>query len=244
MKNVLEPLLEKKFIFVDDYAIDVYELTHVNLCKENEPYCEGGKLLIPRINLFHQGDNSTMYINRFMEDLMMNTYIQRTLLEEIHSTLYYTDRYILSEHEILLLESELTAYLEKEPVRKIHSAHYPLLEDVAPNKILEYVEQVKPQEEDEKIVLNLYPEDPEEDPEEEVEGPVQEKVDEPEEPLDEPYEKVEEPVEEPVEEQVEEPVEEMEEPAPPSLFLPLTGWDQLSASELWHSKIEHSNLFA
>jgi hypothetical protein len=175
LKQALDPVIEQKFIFVDQYDIDVYELTHVNLCKHDEPYCQGGKLLIPKVNLFHRGDNSKMYPSRFMEDLLMNVHVQRIVLEEIHSTLYYTDRYQLSDHEILLLESELSTYLEKEPVRKIHAAFYPLLEDVPPQKILEYIDRVEPVEESEKIVFegsNL--EDEVEDEPDEIEEPVKE----------------------------------------------------------------------
>jgi hypothetical protein len=153
MKEAIEPLVEKTCIFVEEYAIDVYELQHVNLCKGDGPYCQGGKLLLPRVNLFHQGDNSVDYLSRFMDDFLMNVHVQRILLEEIHSTLYYTDRYQLTDHEILLLESELSSYLEKEPVRTIHAAFYPLLEDVPPHKILEYIDQVEPEEEKEPIVF-------------------------------------------------------------------------------------------
>ena len=155
MNELFEPLIEQLFVFVDEYAIDVYELTHVNICKSKEPYCgeleDEGKLLIPKENLFHQGDNSVAYPKRFIDDLMMNVHIQRIMFEEIHSTLYYTDRYQLTDREILLLESELNTYLEKEPKHKIKSVIYPMLEDVQPNKIMEYIEMVEPKEEPEKI---------------------------------------------------------------------------------------------
>ncbi len=231
MKEAMEPLIEKTCIFVDDYAIDVYELQHVNLCKEDGPYCEGGKLLLPKVNLFHQGDNSLAYPSRFLDDFLMNVHVQRILLEEIHSTLYYTDRYQLTDHEILLLESELAAYLEKEPVRQIKAALYPLLEDVPPQKILEYIDRVEPVEEKEPIVFDPSElEEPEDEPEgepteqmelleqwrdpEPVEEPVEEPADKPDEPADKPDEPTEDPVEEVIDEPVDELANEPEEPEP------------------------------
>jgi len=126
------------------------------LCKNSdEPYCgilqHKGKLLIPKVNLFNRTDNEVSYKNRFIDDLMMNVHIQRILFEEIHSTLYYTDRYSLSDHEILLLESELNTYLEQEPVKTIVSAVHPMIEDVSPSKIMEYANSIEPEEEPEKI---------------------------------------------------------------------------------------------
>jgi chemotaxis protein histidine kinase CheA len=103
-------------------------------------------LLIPNENLFNQSDNSQGYKNRFIEDLLMNVHIQRILFEEVHSTLYYTDRYQLAEDEILLLESDLNTYLDKEPIKKVHAVTYPLLEDVQPSRLMEFMDKVEPVE--------------------------------------------------------------------------------------------------
>lgn len=155
IEELFEPLFEDKFLFVDDYDVDLYSLTNINLCKNNEePYCgkleHEGKLLIPNENLFNHSDNSQGYKARFIDDLLMNVHIQRILFEEIHSTLYYTDRFHLSDTEILLLESDLSTYLDKEPVKKIHSVTYAMLEDVQPSRILEFVDKVETEEEPEK----------------------------------------------------------------------------------------------
>jgi hypothetical protein len=144
---------------VDDYEVDLYSFTNINLCKDNEePYCgkleHEGKLLIPNENLFNQSDNSIGYKNRFIEDLMMNVHIQRILFEEIHSTLYYTDRYQLSDNEILLLESDLNTYLDKEPIKKVDAVTHALIEDVQPSRILEHVDQVEMEEEPELEILS------------------------------------------------------------------------------------------
>jgi hypothetical protein len=159
IEKLFEPILEDKFLFVDDYDVDLYSLTNINLCKNNEePYCgkleHEGKLMIPNENLFNQSDNSQGYKNRFIDDLMMNVHIQRILFEEIHSTLYYTDRYHLAENEILLLESDLNTYLDKEPIKRVNSVTYPLLEDVQPSRILEFVDKAEIKEEVEPVILS------------------------------------------------------------------------------------------
>jgi hypothetical protein len=193
VKDLFEPLMERKFLFVDEYDVDITTLNHINLCKNNdEPYCgkfeHEGKLLLPAINLFNQSDNSEMYKNRFIDDLLMNIHTQRILFEEIHSTLYYTDRYLLNDDEILLLESDLVNYLSKEPVKKVASVMYTLLEDIQPSKILEYIEKVEPEEEkipfevEKEIDLDSESEsedEPEPEPEPESE-PESEPEDEPE----------------------------------------------------------------
>ena len=157
VEELLEPILEDKFLFVDDYDVDLYGITNINLCKDNEePYCgkleHEGKLLIPNENLFNHSDNSQGYKNRFLDDLMMNVHIQRIMFEEIHSTLYYTDRYQLGEDEILLLESDLNSYLDKEPIKKVNAVSHALIEDVQPSRLLEFVDKVELEEEPETVL--------------------------------------------------------------------------------------------
>jgi hypothetical protein len=159
LDELFEPILEEKFLFVDDYDVDLYDIQHVNLCKNSdEPYCgkleHEGKLLIPKENLFNKSDNSVSYKRRFIDDLMMNVHVQRILFEEIHSTLYYTDRYQLSDQEIILLESDLNTYLDKEPTKTIPSVVSPTLEDVQPSKIIEFAEKMEAIEELEKIYFD------------------------------------------------------------------------------------------
>jgi hypothetical protein len=171
LEQLFEPIFQDKFLFVEDYAVDLNDVQHINLCKNrDEPYCgtleHEGKLLIPLYNLFNQSNNEVSYKNRFIDDLAMNVHIQRMLLEDIHSTLYYTDRYQLTDHEILLLESDLNTYLDKEPVKKITSVIHSMLEDVQPSKLIEVAEKIEPVAEDEKIYLNKdemdIPDEPEE----------------------------------------------------------------------------------
>ncbi len=195
LDKLFEPILEAKFLFVDHYDVNLYDIQHVNMCKDNdEPYCgkveHEGKLLIPSKNLFNQSNNEESYKHRFIDDLLMNVHIQRILFEEIHSTLYYTDRFKLTDQEILLLESDLNTYLDKEPVRTIPSILYPSLENVQPSKLLEYTDKIESIEDDEPIsfqpdefgfgdeqednginpVLNLDEPEPEAEPETEPEA--------------------------------------------------------------------------
>lgn len=174
IEQLFEPIFQDKFLFVEDYAVDLNDVQHINLCKNrDEPYCGAleheGKLLIPLYNLFNQSNNEVSYKHRFIDDLIMNVHIQRMLLEDIHSTLYYTDRYQLTDHEILLLESDLNTYLDKEPVKKITSVIHSTLEDVQPSKLIEVAEKIEPVAEDEKIFLNKDEMDIPDEPEEQEE---------------------------------------------------------------------------
>ena len=142
VKTILRPIFDSKFIFTtyDDAILD--ELDDINICKsEEQPYCQftnEGHLLIPINNLFNGSDNSELYENRFLDDLIMNVHVQRVIFEEIHSTIYYTDRYNLSDNEILLLESLINSYFDNNiPVKNIPSIVHRQFEDVQPSKIFE-----------------------------------------------------------------------------------------------------------
>jgi hypothetical protein len=154
--QVLNPILMKKFDFVVYQEKVLDELTDINLCKDlTQNYCEfetptsEGKLLIPKYNLFDQSDNYDRYVNRLIDDMIENKSVQKSLFTEIHSTLYYSDLYHLSSHEILLLENNLLSYLEENPkIKKIKSITHRAFEDVQPRKVLELLE---PYEEVEEI---------------------------------------------------------------------------------------------
>jgi hypothetical protein len=90
----------------------------------------------------------------------MNVHVQRVIFEEIHSTIYYTDRYNLSDNEILLLESLINNYFDNNiPIKNIPSIVHRQFEDVQPSKIFEILNK-SPSEED--IVSEPETEEPEE----------------------------------------------------------------------------------
>ena len=148
VRDILRPILDAKFIFTkyDDAVLN--ELEDINICKSKEqPYCQftnEGVLLIPINNLFNGSDNSELYENRFLDDLLMNVHVQRVIFEEIHSTIYYTDRYNLTDNEILLLESLINSYFDKNiPIKNIPSIVHRQFEDVQPDKIFEILNKSK-----------------------------------------------------------------------------------------------------
>lgn len=153
VRGILRPILDSKFIFTqyDDAILD--ELDDINICKsEEQPYCQftnEGQLLIPINNLFNGSDNEILYENRFLDDLIMNVHVQRVIFEEIHSTIYYTDRYNLSDNEILLLESLINNYFDNNiPVKNIPSIVHRQFEDVQPSKIFEILNKSEETESD------------------------------------------------------------------------------------------------
>ena len=146
--QALKPIFSKKFDFVIYQENVLDELADINLCKDpSQNYCEfetptsEGKLLIPKFNLFDQSDNYDRYVNRLLDDLIENKSVQKSMFTEIHSTLYYSDLYHLSSHEILLLENNLLSYLDENPkIKKIKSITHRAFEDVQPHKVLELIE--------------------------------------------------------------------------------------------------------
>ena len=172
VRQILRPILDSKFIFTHYDEAVLNELDDINICKsKDQPYCQFtdvGQLLIPDMNLFNGTDNSVLYENRFLDDLIMNVHVQRVMFEEIHSTIYYTDRYNLSDREILLLESLINSYFDKNiPIKNIPSIVHRQFEDVQPNKIFEILNS-KSNKEDEQVEpeVNLN----------EVEDPVEDQV--------------------------------------------------------------------
>ena len=173
VKDILRPILDSKFIFTKYSDAVLNEMDDINICKSKEqPYCQfvddNGKLLIPLNNLFNGSDNSELYENRFLDDLIMNVHVQRVIFEEIHSTIYYTDRYNLSDNEILLLESLINGYFDKNiPIKNIPSIVHRQFEDVQPNKIFEILNKTKEPDSEPEEDIASEPEDYESSDEEE-----------------------------------------------------------------------------
>ena len=167
MYEVLEPIFLQKFDFVVYQEKVLDELADINLCKDpSQNYCEfetptsEGKLLIPKYNLFDKSDNYDRYVNRLINDILENKSIQKSMFTEIHSTLYYSDLYQLSSHEILLLENNLLSYLEENPkIKKIKSIIHRAFEDVQPRKVLELMEPYEEVEEVQEDPIFLEPEE-------------------------------------------------------------------------------------
>ena len=162
VRQILRPILDSKFIFTHYDEAVLNELDDINICKsKDQSYCQFtdvGQLLIPEMNLFNGTDNSVLYENRFLDDLIMNVHVQRVMFEEIHSTIYYTDRYNLSDREILLLESLINSYFDKNiPIKNIPSIIHRQFEDVQPNKIFEILNsnQTEESEKEEEQEVNL-----------------------------------------------------------------------------------------
>jgi len=169
VREILRPILDSKFIFTHYDEAVLNELDDINICKSKEqPYCQFtdvGQLLIPETNLFNGTDNSVLYENRFLDDLIMNVHVQRVIFEEIHSTIYYTDRYNLSDREILLLESLINSYFDKNiPIKNIPSIVHRQFEDVQPNKIFEILNSNSKEEEKEEKEVDLNEPEPELEP--------------------------------------------------------------------------------
>ena len=215
VRGILRPILDSKFIFTqyDDAILD--ELDDINICKsEEQPYCQftnEGQLLIPINNLFNGSDNEVLYENRFLDDLIMNVHVQRVIFEEIHSTIYYTDRYNLSDKEILLLESLINNYFDNNiPVKNIPSIVHRQFEDVQPSKIFEILNK---SEETESDVSDAEIEEPNDSDYEESSDEEENKPDEQVEP-DEPDEPDEEEPDEPETEEPEVNLNEVSEEEP------------------------------
>ena len=150
IKELLQPLIETHtdFITYDSKILD--ELEDINLCKTKEqPYCNfvsnDGVLLIPSKNLFTKLDNKELYMNRLIDDIISNFYVQEQFFKEIHSTVFYTDKFNLKKNEILLLETYIPSYFDTNStiVKNIPSLNHRTIEDVTPNDILEVLDKTE-----------------------------------------------------------------------------------------------------
>jgi hypothetical protein len=149
IKELITPLVEERFDFIEYDQKILDEIDDINLCKSKEqPYCsfetDDGKLLIPIKNLFNRLNNKELYTNRFIDDIISNFYIQQQFLNETHSTIFYTDKFNLTEKEILLLESAIPFYYDENSVivKNIPSIQHRSIEDVQPNEILDGLETI------------------------------------------------------------------------------------------------------
>jgi hypothetical protein len=158
IKNLLSPMIETYFDFIEYDQKILDEIDDINLCKtKDQSYCsfesDEGKLLIPVKNLFSRLNNQELYMNRFVDDLISNFFIQDKFFHEVHSTIYYTDKFNLSKNEILLLENAIRYYYDENStiVKNIPSIQHRTMEDVQPNEISEILETI-PAESPEPVI--------------------------------------------------------------------------------------------
>jgi flagellar biosynthesis GTPase FlhF len=151
----------------------------VNLCKTDieQTYCSpDGLLLIPNLNLYTKQKNNELYLIKFIDGILRNHTIKISVFEHSHSTIYFTDKYNLTEDELLFLESLLLPYLEKlgKTVYSNERVTYLSFEDLQPEEILNLadiveVEYQSPAVEIGQPKLKVTSEDDDEDEEEDEE---------------------------------------------------------------------------
>jgi hypothetical protein len=162
IKSLISPVITNLFEFVEYDPKILENIKEINVCKnKDQEYCnfedKSGKLLIPIYNLFNRTENNTLYINRFVDDLVLNLHIQHKFFNELNSTIFYTEKFNLSKNEILLLEKEINSYYNDNyrSIKTIPSINHLTIEDVQPSEILEVVHNKELNEpEEEEIQLD------------------------------------------------------------------------------------------
>ena len=145
IKDLLIPIIERKIKFITYHEKIIIELEDINLCKRDldTDYCTpDGVLLVPNINLYTKQKNDELYILKFIDGILRNHNVKLSVFEQSHSTIYFTDKYNLTEQEILMLESLLMPYLEKlgQTVYSNELVTYLSFEDLQPEEILNLVD--------------------------------------------------------------------------------------------------------
>ena len=145
IKELLVKLIESKIRFITYSDAVLSEMEDINLCKEGieSNYCSPeGYLLIPTLNLYTNTPNEDLYLMKFIDGILRNHNIKTSVFEHSHSTIYFTDKYNLTEDEILMLESLLIPYLEKlgKTVYSNDRVTYLSFEDLQPEEILNLVD--------------------------------------------------------------------------------------------------------
>jgi hypothetical protein len=158
----LHEIFENNFEYIsfsEEILDEIIQENKINICTNTkQKYCKfektndlqlNGKLLIPIKNLLNEYENRILYENRFIDNLILNSYVQKTLLDELHINIHYTDKYNLNENEILLLESMLIPYLEDNMnlIKKIPFVLHRSFLELQPNQIYEEIEAKIPEEE-------------------------------------------------------------------------------------------------
>ena len=157
IKDLLNPIIERKIRFIT-YANEVLlELEDVNLCKKElqTDYCTpDGVLLVPSINLYTKQKNNELYLLKFVDGILRNHNVKLSVFEQSHSTIYYTDKYNLTDQEILMLESLLIPYLDKlgQTVYSNDRVTYLSFEDLQPEEILNLADIVEVEYESPELI--------------------------------------------------------------------------------------------
>jgi len=139
IKDLLEPIIEDKIQFITYSEKVLLELEDINVCKEETSYCTpDGVLLIPELNLYTNKKNNVLYLIKFVDGILRNHNVKISVFEQSHSTIYFTDKYNLTENELLLLESLLMPYLERlgKTIYSNDRVTYLSFEDLQPEEIL------------------------------------------------------------------------------------------------------------
>jgi chemotaxis protein histidine kinase CheA len=209
IKDLLNPIIERKIDFITYSDAVLVELEDINLCKESETeYCTpDGVLLVPKMNLYTNQKNDELYLIKFIDGILRNHNVKLSVFEQSHSTIYFTDKYNLTDNEILMLESLLMPYLDRlgQTIYSNDRVTYLSFEDLQPEEILNLADIVEVDYESPELLSANESEDSEEEEEAEEEAEVEEEGEE----EDEVEEEGEE--EDEVEEEAEEEEEEAEE---------------------------------
>ena len=148
IKDLLNPIIEQKINFITYSDSVLSEMEDINLCKTDieQSYCTpDGLLLIPSLNLYTKQKNNELYLIKFIDGILRNHTIKISVFEHSHSTIYFTDKYNLTEDELLLLESLLLPYLDKlgKTVYSNERVTYLSFEDLQPEEILNLADIVE-----------------------------------------------------------------------------------------------------
>ena len=122
------------------------QIDEVNMCGEKEEvYCtkmenDHNQLFIPERNLYTQEENQIKYPSDLTHDLLLNTNIQKQLLQTAYSLFQPHVNYKLSKTELILLEKQLKPYLKSlgDKHRSIKVSH-DVYEELEPQDIANLV---------------------------------------------------------------------------------------------------------
>ena len=158
IKDLLIPIIERKIGFIT-YSNDVLvELEDINLCNrdlQTQDYCTpDGVLLVPTLNLYTKQKNEQLYLLKFIDGILRNHNVKISVFEQSHSTIYFTDKYNLTDDEILMLESLLMPYLDKlgQTIYSNEHVTYLSFEDLQPEEILNLADIVEVEYESPELI--------------------------------------------------------------------------------------------
>jgi hypothetical protein len=174
IKDLLLPIIERKIGFITYSDAVLLDLEDINLCKKDleTDYCTSdGLLLVPTINLYTKQKNNELYLVKFIDGILRNHNVKLSVFEQSHSTIYYTDKYNLTDQEILMLESLLIPYLDKlgQTVYSNDRITYLSFEDLQPEEILNLADIVEVEYESPELIPGSYDSESDEESDEEDE---------------------------------------------------------------------------